>query len=305
MRVLIDTDPGLGQENADVDDGLALFLMLNNPIFEIEGITTVFGNTRVEMGYELVKTYLDLAGRTEIPYKMGAKNKRKLGKSTEASEFLVQKVKENPNELTLLILGPFTNIATALKDYPAFFDELKEVVIMAGLLAPIFLVSPHFNRFYERMPLQQILCEFNSFRDPQATKIALEAETTTPRIQMGLEVCCKVIIGDEYIQKIESVDKPIPQFIAKDLRPWMSLQESFWGIQGFFPFDTLVPVYLLAPELFKRTDLFLDIDIEDVPGKYSVAEKRNDSAPISYCFDFQGDAAKEKFLDILISNLIK
>jgi inosine-uridine nucleoside N-ribohydrolase len=302
---LVDTDPGLGHKNADVDDGLALFLMLNNPEFEIEGITTVFGNTRVEKGYELVNKYLSLANQTDIPSKMGAKNYRKLGQDTEASEFLIQKVKENPNELTLLTLGPFTNISTALMQYPPFFDDLKEIVIMAGLLCPIFLVSPHFNKFYEKMPLQQVICEFNSYRDPEATKIAIEAETQTPRTQMGLEVCCKIIIEEKHVQMIESEDKAIPQFIASDLRPWMELQEDFWGIEGFFPFDTCVPIYLLAPELFKSTDLFFEIDTDEVPGKYSISRKRNSSAPISYCFDFKNEAAKERFMDILISYLTK
>lgn len=274
MRVLVDTDPGLGQKNADVDDGLALFLMLNNPRFEIEGITTVFGNTKVEKGYELVKQYLSLAKSTEIPFKMGAKNYRKLGHQTEASEFLIQKVKENPKELTLLTLGPFTNVSTALMKYPEFFDDLKEIVIMAGLLSPIFLVNPHFNRFYEKVPLQQVLCEFNSYRDPKATKIAIEAETETPRTQMGLEVCCKIIIKENQVQRIESVSNPITQFIASDLRPWIELQESFWGIEGFFPFDTCVPIYLLAPELFKSTDLFFEIDTEEIPGKFSISRKK-------------------------------
>jgi inosine-uridine nucleoside N-ribohydrolase len=305
MRVLVDTDPGLGQKNADVDDGLALFLMLNNPKFKIEGITTVFGNTRVEKGYELVKRYLSLAKRTSIPCKMGAKNYRKLGQQTEASEFLIKKVKENPNELTLLTLGPFTNISTVLMQYPAFFDDLKEIIIMAGLLSPIFLVNPNFNSFYEKMPLQQVLCEFNSYRDPKATKIAIEAETKTPRIQMGLEVCCKIIIKEEHVQRIKSITKPIPQYIVKDLQPWIKLQKSFWGIEGFFPFDTCVPIYLLAPELFKSTDLYLEIDIEDIPGKYSISHNKKHSSPISYCFDFTNDAAKERFLDILISHLIK
>jgi inosine-uridine nucleoside N-ribohydrolase len=190
-------------------------------------------------------------------------------------------------------------------EYPSFFDDLKEIVMMAGLLSPIFLVSPHFNRFYERVPLQQVLCEFNSYRDPEATKIAIEAKTQTPRIQMGLEVCCKIIIKEEHIQKIESVNKPIPKFIVEDARSWMELQDSFWGIKGFFPFDTCVPIYLLAPELFKSTDLFLEIDTSEIPGKYSITGKNKDSAPISYCFDFQNESAKKRFLDILISHLIR
>lgn len=76
MKVLIDTDPGLGKNFADVDDGLALFLMLNNPeSFEIEGITTVFGNTQVKQGYRLLKKYLNLVGKENIPHFLGASSK--------------------------------------------------------------------------------------------------------------------------------------------------------------------------------------------------------------------------------------
>jgi len=96
MRVLLDTDPGLGRKLADVDDGLTLFLMLNNSRFEIEGITTVFGNTPVRVGYPLMKKYLKMAGRTDIPNKMGAAGKHDLGKLNDASKLLIEKVKEHP-----------------------------------------------------------------------------------------------------------------------------------------------------------------------------------------------------------------
>lgn len=128
MKVLIDTDPGLGKNFADVDDGLALFLMLNNPkFFEIEGITTVFGNTQVKQGYKLLKKYLNLVGKTNIPHFLGASSKDDFGHMNEASQFLIEKVKEKPNELTLLTLGPLTNIGTALKNYPDFLNNLKSL----------------------------------------------------------------------------------------------------------------------------------------------------------------------------------
>ena len=66
MRVLVDTDPGLGLKYADVDDALALFLMLNNDEFEIEGITTVFGNTPVNKGFPLIKRYLKFKTFSDI-----------------------------------------------------------------------------------------------------------------------------------------------------------------------------------------------------------------------------------------------
>ena len=112
MKVLIDTDPGLGKKFADVDDGLALFFMLKNPeFFEIEGITTVFGNTQVKQGYKLLKNYLNLVRKENIPHFLGASSKDDFRYINEASKFLIQKVKENPKELTLLTLGPLTNIA--------------------------------------------------------------------------------------------------------------------------------------------------------------------------------------------------
>ncbi|MHA1491771.1 MAG: nucleoside hydrolase [Promethearchaeota archaeon] len=131
FRDLIDTDPGLGTRSADIDDGLALFLMFNNPeFFKIEGITTIFGNTPVNKGFNLLKKYLNIVNRENIPHKLGACSKDDFGTLNDASRFLIEIVKENPNELTLLPLGPLTNIATALKHYPEFFDNLKKIDLL-------------------------------------------------------------------------------------------------------------------------------------------------------------------------------
>jgi len=310
MRVLIDTDPGLGLRFADVDDALALFLMLNNNQFEIEGITTVFGNTPVNKGYPLLKKYLKLANKTDIPNKMGASRKEELGILNDASKLLIEKVKENPKELTLLTLGPFTNVATALIHYPEFFDDLKKIVIMGGTLSPITLFNPFYKRidrrFFDKIKTQQLVAEFNSLKDPRATKKVLEASTFTPRIQMGLEVCCRTVIRDEHIKQIESVNKPIPQFISKHVKFWLKIWKVLSGRGGFFPFDTCVPIYLLEPELFKTVSLFLNVDEKKIPGKLSISKgKRENSSPITYCTNFVDKKAKERFMDILISNLTK
>jgi purine nucleosidase len=137
MRVIVDCDPGLGKKKSltDVDDGLALFFMLNQPdLFEIEGFTVTYGNTRVKTGYKLLKEYLQLTSRSNLPHYLGANSREDLIKLTEASEFLISEVKDNPNEFTLLILGPLTNIATAIMKYPEFLDDLKEVIFMGGVI---------------------------------------------------------------------------------------------------------------------------------------------------------------------------
>jgi len=304
MRVLIDTDPGLGKKGPDVDDGLALFLMLNNPkFFEIEGITTIFGNTPVRTGFKLVRKYLELEHRTDIPYFMGAESKEDVGKMTEASKFLIDEIKAYPGELTLLTLGPLTNIATALNFYHDLIDDLNIIIMMGGVLEPInpFSKTESFKKEAEKFFTH---IEFNFGSDPLATKTIIEAETIKPRIQMGLDICCKAVFTQDHLKKIESVNEPIPQFIAENLKFWLNIwKHSDKG--GFFPFDTFVPIYLLKPDLFKKANYFFKIDTVNYPGKIIRSNINQNSAPITFCTDFNEPNGDEKFMDLLISNLIK
>lgn len=300
-RVLIDTDPGLGNNGSDVDDGLALFFMLNNPdTFKIEGITTVFGNTKVNKGYALLKKYLEIAAKPDIPCKLGAKSKRELGKLNEASSFIIQMVKEQPNDLILIPLGPLTNISTALQHYPELFDDLKTIIFMGGLLEPIEDNKSLFD-------LGELFktTEFNFHSDPFATQLFIETNTFTPRIGVGLDICKKVLFQEKHLMKIKEVQKSIPQFIYDYLVYWMKLWK-FNKIDGFYPFDTLVPIYLLNPELFTTREVYLRVDTEEIFGRLTVLNNRNEnSAPITYCMDFKESTGSQEFMDILISNLIK
>jgi purine nucleosidase len=302
FKVLIDTDPGLGKRFADVDDGLALFVALNNPeIFEIEGITTVFGNTPVKKGFRLLKTYLELVNRKDIPHFMGASSKNDLGKLDSASNFIIKKVKENPKEIILLTLGPLTNIATALEYYPDLLNNLKCMIFMGGTVKPNTALNP---KFIDNSGVGKIT-EFNFYSDAIAAKRIIEAKTFTQRIGMGLDICCQVVFNEEHLEKIISVDKPIPRFINEHIRFWLNLWE-YNNSGGFFPFDTLVPIYNLNPELFEKTEVFLEVDTENVPGKISILDgERENSAPITYCMRFNEPNGKEEFMDALISNLIK
>jgi len=73
---------------------------------------------------------------------------------------------------------------------------------------------------------------------------------------------------------------------------------------GFYPFDTLVPIYLIEAELFKFIKINVEIDTIHLPGQIFILEKnRFDSAPIKYCIDFNLKEDINRFLDILIKNL--
>jgi purine nucleosidase len=301
MRVLVDCDPGMGKKNSltDVDDGLALFFMLNQPdLFEIEGITVTYGNTRVKTGYELLKEYLQLTSRSNIPHYSGANSRKDLGKLTEGSEFLISEVKDNPNELTLLTLGPLTNIATAIINYHEFLDDLKEVIFMGGLIHPTSALSigPTENIQYS---------EFNFLNDPKATKLFIEAETRTPRIGMGLDVCCQIVFNRTHYEFTKARETKISQYIAERILNWLNLWEKTKA-KGFYPFDTLVPIFLLKSELFKTFDFALQVDLDFTPGKLTIVD-RNDpkSSKITYCMDFRSEDSKKECMDILLNGLTR
>jgi purine nucleosidase len=300
MRVLIDTDPGLGKKGADVDDGLALLFMLNHSnVFEIEGITTVFGNTSVKIGYKLLEQYLNLVNRMDIPHKIGARSKNDLGKLTEASKFMIDLVKENPNEITLLTLGPLTNISTALHHFPSLFDDLKKIVFMGGTIEPT-------NAFNEKFSIVSPHTEFNFYSDPNATRLFIEHESGTPRIGMGLDICCKVLFDEKSLIKMAQSNNPIPKFILEDLKYWFNLWKTYNGTDGFYPFDTFVPIYLMNPELFKFEDFSFKVDIGEIPGKLiKISHMVSKSKVITYALDFKEPNYGEKFVNILVNGLIK
>ena len=88
MNLIIDTDPGLGaQKLVDIDDGLAIFMALGSDEIDLKGITVTYGNTPVQVGMTLVRDYLRIARRSEIPSFLGAFTDGKDGGSGEYSCF--------------------------------------------------------------------------------------------------------------------------------------------------------------------------------------------------------------------------
>jgi purine nucleosidase len=301
MRVIVDTDPALGNKMGEVDDGLALFFMLYHPEFyKIEGITTVFGNSRVTKGFRLIKTYLEFFNNQDIPHFMGSQSKDNLGVLNDASEFLISIVRENPREITLLTLGPLSNISTAILKYPEVLDDLNQIVFMGSTINPTNAFNDKFRFTYQNYFNST---EFNFFSDPNATKIFIETKTKTPRIGIGLDVSCKVVFKLSHLEMIKTYSTLKSQFLVKYLEPWLSIWKNNCS-EGFYPFNTLVPIQLMKKEFFKYIDMRLEVDTEIVPGKLTIIDGDNgDNFPIRYAMDFVSENDKKEFMNLLIAGL--
>jgi purine nucleosidase len=137
-KIVLDTDIG-----DDVDDAFALGLALQSPELKVVGVTTAWGDTALRA--RMVRRMLLETGHAEIPVAEGIVTKSKTNFSqakwaeggpeaprTDGVEFLLNAIRKNPGELTLVAIGPLTNVGAAIERDPETFRKVKRVVLMGG-----------------------------------------------------------------------------------------------------------------------------------------------------------------------------
>jgi inosine-uridine nucleoside N-ribohydrolase len=139
-KVIVDTDIG-----DDIDDAFAIGLLLQSPEFEVLGLTTAWGDTRLraqllerllrESGHGAIPVAVGLPTKTDTAFTQAAYARRgalPAAPATDGVAFLLQQIKAHPGQLTLIALGPLGNIGAAIKRDPATFRQLKRVIMMGG-----------------------------------------------------------------------------------------------------------------------------------------------------------------------------
>lgn len=213
-KVLLDTDIG-----SDIDDALCLAWLLRQPECELLGVTTVSGESNVRA--EMASVLCTAAGREDIPIYPGveaplrgpqlqpiAKQKGVLAEwlhradfpCGEAVEFLRRTIRQHPGEITLLGIGPMTNLGLLFAVDPEIPSLLKEVCLMCGIFT--YKLAPY-----------TCLAEWNARCDPPATAIVYDAPL--PRLRsVGLDVTTRVTMraGDLYERLNDPVLKPLRSF---------------------------------------------------------------------------------------------
>jgi purine nucleosidase len=222
-KVILDTDIG-----SDIDDAVCLAYLLSNPNCDLLGITTVTGEPakRAQMASAMCK----LAGRDDIPIFPGCaepiivSQKQPLCPQAsvldhwphqkefpvgQAVEFLRRTIRENPGEVTLLTIGPLTNIGLLFKVDPEIPFLLKSLVLMCGL----FTTRTSFG------PL-----EWNAIGDPHASHVVYNAPVKIHR-SIGLDVTTKVVMkADEVRRRFTSpLLAPVLDFAEVWFKQWDSI----------------------------------------------------------------------------------
>jgi len=262
-RILIDTDPG-------IDDSLAILLALASPELSLEGISVVHGNCSLEQATTNGLSVLELAHATHIPLAKGcelplvqpsllapethgntglgyAKLPEPRIKPTpqHGSDFLIEKILSNPGEMTLVAIGPLTNIALAIRKEPRIVGALKELIIMGGAIR------------YEGNTTA--LAEFNTYVDPHAAHIVYHAGIPTTLVPLDVTYQC--VLTSQDVERLQKLDSPIPDFVKDTTDFYMEFHDAYQGMKGCVINDPLALALTFAPELCEYQTLPVDVDI--------------------------------------------
>lgn len=253
VKVIIDADPG-------VDDSMAILFALQSNAVEVMGITTVFGNVTIENATANALTLVDLAGAS-VPVARGAERplvkprrepptfvhgsdglgeaglQNPAGEPVEqtGAELIVDLARQHPGEITLVPVGPLTNIALALAIEPKLPELIKEVVLMGGAARVEGNVSP--------------VAEANIFGDPHAADIVFTAPWRV--VMVGLDVTTVVRTRDDLLARLAKADPEVGGFIWKITRFYKRFYESRGVTGGFYTHDPSAVAYVIDPTLFE------------------------------------------------------
>lgn len=234
--VWIDTDPAIGEPERDVDDGLALVQAFHSPELDIRGISVVFGNAPLDRGLPIARAIVERFGPLHLGVFAGAASDRDLGRATDATRALVAALDRAP--LTILALGPVTNVATVVQTRPDLRPRIQRIVAVAGRRPGQRFTTGTTNPAGHR--------DFNFELHPKAFEILLGARV--PVVLAPFEISSKVWLREAEIQQLEK-SGPAGQWLAGPSRAWLGLWQKLFAVDGFNPFDTLAVAYVTHPGL--------------------------------------------------------
>lgn len=279
VRIILDCDTG-------TDDAIAILYALRRPGVRLEGVTTVFGNAGVEDTTRNTLQVLELAGRPDVPVARGAAHpltgtfvpsphpihgRNGLGDvelppprtrpvGPDAASFLIDLVRRNPGEITLVPTGRMTNIALALEQAPEIARLVRQCVLMGGAA---------------RVPGNvTAVAEANIHGDPEAARILFRSGMNITMV--GLDVTMQAIFTPEHLEAMTGRGGPVleavRQIIAFRLQAYMRREPHLGGCAIHDPLAVEVAV---DPTIVRRELLPVDVECQgELTRGMTVADRR-------------------------------
>ncbi|MDC8773234.1 nucleoside hydrolase [Roseateles albus] len=258
MPVIFDTDPG-------IDDAMALYLLARHPALDLRAITTVFGNASVEVtsrNGQLLAAFFEQA----VPVAKGAAGPLHVDAEREFSvhvhgddglggvasminvevspldarpafQLICDMVNAEPGAITLIAVGPLTNLALALRHDPSIASKVHRVIVMGGAFgtqARCGNVTP--------------VAEANIINDPEAADLVFSADW--PVVIVGLDVTHETVMSEAYLSSLQGRGGKVGDFLWQATRHYQDFYNAVDGIKGVYAHDASAIVYAIEPEAF-------------------------------------------------------
>jgi purine nucleosidase len=249
----------MGAPGSDIDDGFALALAVDLADQRLELVTTVNGNTDVDTSTLLALDLLQRLGRSDIPVVKGARaplmrpvhdhpaRDRVAGVRERlahhqpvpgrAATAIIEHVMANPGEITLVAIGPLTNVAVAMALEPALTTAVKQIVIMGGV-------------FLRTTSALSMPGEFNIWIDPEAAAIVLNSGA--PLRFIGLDVTLQVQLNRADADRLQATGRPFAAYAGECAHAWIDYLRTAYPGRGFLSapmHDPLAVAVVSRPQL--------------------------------------------------------
>ncbi|MEN6498636.1 MAG: nucleoside hydrolase [Thermoguttaceae bacterium] len=300
-KVILDVDPG-------IDDALALCMALFDPSLEVVAVTAVGGNVAPQLAARNVQTILEHLDPPRLPRVgvgaepenglpvdgrhlhgidgLGGVNLRvaELRSLHPAEKIICDEVRAAPEEVTIVALGPLTNIARAFKRDPELASLVGRVVMTGGTVSGAGNITP--------------AAEFNMYCDPVSARAVFRSRTTKTLIP--LDVTNRIALTYDLFNKLPSESTAIGALLHKILPPAFRAYRQQFGLEGIHVHDSVALMSVVHPELFTMQEMAGDVEIAgDLTTGATVFDRRRVPAwryNMEVAVDMQTDRVAEEIV---------
>ena len=264
-KIIIDCDPGH-------DDAIAILLAGRHPAIDLLALTTVAGNqtlakTTVNALHVCEHLGLNIPIYAGMPLPLVREQVvaanvhgesgldgpvfgplQTQAQPQHAVNYLIETLLASAGDITLVPVGPLTNIATAMRMEPRILPKIRQIVLMGGAYG-----TGNFTPS----------AEFNIFADPEAASIVFSSGVKLT--MMGLDVTNQTICTPDIIERMEAMGNKAAGLFGDLMRFTLQTQKLAFGLEAGPVHDVTCIAYLVAPELFTTQDMYVEVDINRGP----------------------------------------
>lgn len=273
-RIILDTDIG-----TYYDDAVAVMFAAQSPELIVEGVTTCYGDTHLRA--QIAAKVLEISGRSDIPVFKGVGvpmrdealmfgfegegilevGEEPAYEKQHAVDFMIETIMNNPGEITVVTLGTVSNIAHAIIKEPKVVDNIKELIMMAGVIVPIVD-----EKGVRRSPVE----EYNFNNDKIAAELVMRSKM--PMTLIPIDVTLGAPLLDADLERIRTSDSPTAKLATKIFDLWPPQEKLIYTAVGIptehtalWLHDPLTVMHAFNRELMTTYPLHIEAEYNVTP----------------------------------------